>query len=143
MQSYGRVGVNEFTYVSPRGSPVVDYVLTPYEQLQDVSDFKVILMSDLATEMNMDGNSKIRDNSLLTWFAPIKPHTIVNTDTTPMSHIRSYYDTSHYFNSFLLDDQASIHVQSTIDKINVTHAYSTFLEMLSKDIDLHFSPNIT
>ena len=30
----GRIGVNDFTYISPRGRSVVDYICVPYEQFK-------------------------------------------------------------------------------------------------------------
>ncbi|CAG2253934.1 unnamed protein product [Mytilus edulis] len=49
------------------GKSVVDYVLTPYEQLNEVINFKVNTMSDLVTELSLVGYESIPDHSLLEW----------------------------------------------------------------------------
>ncbi|MES9881007.1 MAG: reverse transcriptase family protein [Sedimenticola sp.] len=146
----GRVGTDEFTYVSPRGSSVVDYVLTPYEQLQFTSDFKVTLMTELASNMGMEDNSKIPDHSMLTWVMSLPSDTIHReNDTFPfISHTpsRTYFDTSRGVDNFLSDPDTLTRVHLTIDKIeheldnesNVTQAYTSFLDMLSKEMELHF-----
>ena len=42
----GRIGLNDFTYISPQGKSVVDYMCVPYEQLNEILDFKVLKMTD-------------------------------------------------------------------------------------------------
>jgi hypothetical protein len=43
----GRIGLNDFTYISPQGKSVVDYMCVPYEQLNEILDFKVLKMTDI------------------------------------------------------------------------------------------------
>ena len=43
----GRIGIQDFTNISCKGKSVVDYVIIPHEQLNNVIDFKVHTMSSL------------------------------------------------------------------------------------------------
>ena len=36
----GRIGLNDFTYISPQSKSVVDYMCVPYEQLNEILDFR-------------------------------------------------------------------------------------------------------
>ncbi|CAG2228057.1 unnamed protein product [Mytilus edulis] len=63
----GRIGSQDFTHIKGTGKSVVDYVLTPHEQLNEVINFKVNTMSDLVTELSLVGYESIPDHSLLEW----------------------------------------------------------------------------
>ena len=67
----GRVGINNYTHVSHRGKSVVDYVLVPYEQLLNIEDFEICLLSEMIEKLEMQGNNRIPDHSLLTWTVPL------------------------------------------------------------------------
>ena len=60
----GRIGSNNFTYISPQGKSVVDYICVPYEQLDSISDFNVYTMSDIINSLDYNPES-IPDHSLL------------------------------------------------------------------------------
>ncbi|CAC5416101.1 unnamed protein product [Mytilus coruscus] len=63
----GRIGLQDFTDIKGTGKYVVDYVITPHEQLNDVIYLKVNTMSDLVTELSLVGCESIPDHSLLEW----------------------------------------------------------------------------
>ncbi|VDI11860.1 Hypothetical predicted protein [Mytilus galloprovincialis] len=63
----GRIGSQDFTHIKGTGKSVVDYVLTPHEQSNEVINFKVNTMSDLVTELSLVGYESIPDHSLLEW----------------------------------------------------------------------------
>ena len=60
---------DNFTSLSNRGSAVVDYMLTPYDSLDTVCDFKVVTMSSAVESLGTRGllavPSKITDHSML------------------------------------------------------------------------------
>ena len=43
----GRFGDREWTYISPLGKSVVDYICVPYEQMSGISGFDIHKMSDI------------------------------------------------------------------------------------------------
>ena len=63
----GRIGSQDFTNISLKGKSVVDYVLTPHEQIFDVIDFKVHTMTDVMRTLNLLGYDSIPDHSILEW----------------------------------------------------------------------------
>ena len=52
-----------FTYISPQGKSVVDYMCVPYEQLNEILDFKVLKMTDIINQVNVNPES-IPDHSI-------------------------------------------------------------------------------
>ena len=62
---------NDYTFVGPQGSSVVDYCIIPYESLDNFVDFKVTLEKDLFNKCNLlgaiDPGTPHPDHSLLTW----------------------------------------------------------------------------
>ena len=62
---------NDYTFVGPQGSSVVDYCIIPYESLDNFVDFKVTLEKDLYNKCNLlgaiDPGTSHPDHSLLTW----------------------------------------------------------------------------
>ena len=62
----GEPTMDNFTSVSPRGQAVVDYIITPYDCLRNVSDFKVSLVQDCLKRFKIIPNTaKIPDHSIL------------------------------------------------------------------------------
>ena len=63
--------VNDYTFVGPQGSSVVDYCIIPYEALDRVTNFNVCLEKNLFNRPKLlvviDPNTSQPDHSLLTW----------------------------------------------------------------------------
>ena len=61
---------NDFTYLSKRGSSVVDYTVIPYELMDSFDSFKVIRVTSLSQSIDATGKYDLRtilpDHSLLT-----------------------------------------------------------------------------
>lgn len=142
----GRLGVNNFTHVSHRGKSVVDYVFVPYEQLVNVQFFEVCLMSELVNELQMQGNSKIPDHSLLLWSVPLSSSgSIVNDGTSSLNEqtSRTVYNTSTMPTTFLNGADAVEVINDTIKKIehnlhqeqDVNSAYNTFTSLLWSEME--------
>ena len=145
----GRIGINNFTHVSHRGRSVVDYVFVPYEQLLGVENFEVCLMSDLVEKLEMRGNSKIPDHSLLMWNVPLLNNASygvnVPTQTQNMSSHKSppVYKTSNIPSNFLNVEADELRINETIRKIeynlqqenNVHEAYETFTTLLADEME--------
>lgn len=143
----GRLGVNDFTHVSHRGKSVVDYVLTPYEQLLNVQSFEVCLMSELVNVLQMQGNSKVPDHSLLVWSVALSSSALsdANGETLDCSNKSSQpvYNTSSMPNNFLNTPATIILINDTIQKIenslhqeqDVSLAYNDFTSLLLSEME--------
>ena len=83
----GRLGTNNYTHVSHRGKSVVDYVFVPYEQLLSIENFEVCLMSEMVQKLDMQGNNRIPDHSLLAWTIPLTNN--VNGDHRTSIHMQN------------------------------------------------------
>ena len=63
--------VNDYTFVGPQGSSVVDYCIIPYEALDRVTNFNICLEKNLFNRPKLvvviDPNTSQPDHSLLTW----------------------------------------------------------------------------
>ena len=78
----GRTGSHDFTNISSKGKSVVDYVLTPYEQICDVVDFRVHAMSDVVTRLDLLGYESVPDHSFLEWIIGSQTD-VANVDEKP------------------------------------------------------------
>jgi hypothetical protein len=78
----GRTGSHDFTNISSKGKSVVDYVLTPYEQICDVVDFRVHTMSDVVTRLDLLRYESVPDHSLLEWIIGSQMD-VANVDEKP------------------------------------------------------------
>ena len=62
---------NDYTFMGPQGSSVVDYCFIPYEGLDNFINFKVTSETDLFNNSNLlgviDPETSHPDHSLLTW----------------------------------------------------------------------------
>ena len=143
----GRIGENKFTHVSHRGNSVVDYVLTPYEQLIRVKEFSITYMSDLTNALQMQGNSKIPDHSVLIWSLSVTSNRIHKLHVNEsQSAGKPNYNTSRNYESFLSDIEVRTRVSATIDKIesalrnqsDVNEVYTAFTSLIFDEISQHF-----
>ena len=137
----GRIGVNDYTYISPRGKAVVDYICVPYEQLNNVLDFNVLRMSDIINDIGYNPNS-IPDHSLL--ICELKcpkqtneiHHEVQNVEKNKRN-IRNIPD------DFLINENVRQKVFDTIEKMehsiqldqNVQGAYNDFQDLLHKEME--------
>ena len=66
----GRIGNNDFTFISPRGRSVEDYVIIPHDMLQSISEFNIetcqYFMSINHLESLLHETSKIPDHAIVT-----------------------------------------------------------------------------
>ena len=63
----GEPKCDNYTFISPRGKSVVDYMMIPYSHLKSVSNFQVHSVSELLRKFDIKpGTAKIPDHSLLT-----------------------------------------------------------------------------
>ena len=145
----GRLGTNNYTHVSHRGKSVVDYVFVPYEQLLSIENFEVCLMSEMVQKLDMQGNNRIPDHSLLAWTIPLTNN--VNGDHRTSVHMqneqsrvsRTAYNLSKIPENFLNDESSIPLIIDTIRKIeqslsqanDVSLAYRSFTDMLSVEMD--------
>ena len=124
----GRIGLNDFTYISPQGKSVVDYMCVPCEQLNEILDFKVLKMTDIINQVNFNPE-RIPDHSIL--LCEIKvPKLCTKRNSLQTTH-ESVTNTRKYRvnnipDNFLLDDAIRDKINETIYRIeNAIHVEKT------------------
>lgn len=140
----GRIGVNDFTYISPRGRSVVDYICVPYEQFEYISDFSVIKMLDLINSINFNPIS-IPDHSILTCEIKL-PEKMKKCDVSRNENVENI-NRKHKLNdipdNFLSDTELLDSLQDTINRIenalnlniSVQSAYDEFCVLVKDEMD--------
>jgi hypothetical protein len=87
----GRTGSHDFTNISSKGKSVVDYVLTPHEQICDFVDFHVHTMSNVVTFKLPNASSTSRRRSITSSIRSIVSHkrAMVVSSAKSAGHIRA------------------------------------------------------
>ena len=150
----GRCGTqNDFTYVSPLGTSVVDYCIVPYEDIGKFTNFRVDRMSSLLTKYALQSyvgpGSCIPDHSLLVWEVhcpallrnPVRK-TAVNQKCVSSDN-RKLYQLDHINNSFLRDCNDVLLLQEHIDNVErtgvdqsqVNDIFTNFVDIVKKEMD--------
>ncbi|CAC5398837.1 unnamed protein product [Mytilus coruscus] len=121
---------NDFTFISTRGTSVVDYCIMPYEYLNKFVDFEVIRAQSLVNSSFTTGAydpKHIPDHSLICWTF----NTLVYDDQIMVRHAQS------------TDNETTEHVK--FDTRNVPNDWLTDVEVVSKlnqlILDLEHSEN--
>ena len=140
---------DDFTYVSNRGSSVVDYVLVPHALLPLCNSFEVIRARTLYTDAGCNGSvdpirANIPDHSFLKWIVNSPHESRREKDTANgepnKCHVR--YDLKNIPSDFMSGDillrvQDVIHVleeqHQTQETIN--EAYSAFSELVKSEMN--------
>ena len=73
----GNDNSNNFTCISGRGKSVVDYCITPIDNMNDLKNFEIVTMNDFCEISNSDILTRKPDHSLLRW-AIVVPHSFGN-----------------------------------------------------------------
>ncbi|CAC5387295.1 unnamed protein product [Mytilus coruscus] len=121
---------NDFTFISTRGTSVVDYCIVPYGYLNKFVDFEVIRAQSLVNSTFTTGEydpKHIPDHSLICWTF----NTLVYDDQIMVRHAQS------------TDNETTEHVK--FDTRNVPNDWLTDVEVVSKlnqlILDLEHSEN--
>ena len=61
----GRIGKNNYTCISGLGKSAVDYICAPHESRSLCKQFEVLTMSNLINKLQLYGQTKIPDHSLV------------------------------------------------------------------------------
>ncbi|CAG2228752.1 unnamed protein product [Mytilus edulis] len=81
-------GNNDFTCVSKRGRSVVDYVFTPYEQLDMCTSCDVYLVSDLIVDTGLNFEKSIPDHGPIVWTVNVKKDIACDTSNIDKHQIQ-------------------------------------------------------
>ena len=115
---------NNFTFVTPRGASVPDYMICPIDNLYNCTEFKVFLMSDICNLFGLQPPRTLPDHSFL--FSTFKtyqsdtnnPHSSNNAQNDqipvnkcPKKNLRKIND------QFFMSEDIFLQVQSTIERI--------------------------
>lgn len=138
----GRFEDNEYTYISTTGKSVVDYICVPYEEMEYISDFKIITMSDIVNNVSFMPDS-IPDHSLLYCDFKVDFNNKVHLNP-PKNTDRIRYKVSSIPDDFLLNEEIYAKVLETIYKIenyieatsDIQNAYDEFQDLLKCEMDM-------
>ena len=107
---------SDFTYITPSGRSVVDYMCVPYEEMESIQNFKIVSISDLINEINYIPD-KIPDNSLLLCDITLDHDQILNSITNNKDVNRERFKLSNVPNDFLTGPEIARKVNETIERI--------------------------
>lgn len=144
----GCIGLNDFTYISPQGKSVVDYMCVPYDQLNEILDFKVLKMTDIINQVNLNPK-RIPDHSIL--LCEIKVRKLCNKRNSLQTTHESVTNTRKYRvnnipDNFLVDNAIRDTINETIYRIenaihvknNVQSANDDFCILIQDEMDNKF-----
>ena len=139
---------NDFTYISTRGSSVVDYCIIPYELLHMFDEFKVIRTSIITDEINAVGvydlTKIVPDHSLLCWkFNWIVDNgSVINPDNEDTQNVYIKYDTRNLPEDWLHSEFAISAIDKIIRNLEVSeatqskidHMYEEFVQVVKTEM---------
>ncbi|XP_046584407.1 uncharacterized protein LOC124291463 [Haliotis rubra] len=138
---------NNFTYISPQGRSVVDYVLVPHEQIPLISDFQVLPISSIIDQYNADVPCSLPDHSILQYTLDLSGFVTPHDDVAPLSSdvtsSTKWYSCKHIPKGFLNNDSSVLLISQTIDRIQKTvdnaneidHAYDDFVDLIHQEME--------
>ncbi|VDI21972.1 Hypothetical predicted protein [Mytilus galloprovincialis] len=145
----GQKNKDNFTYVSPQGMSVVDYMIVPYGELTKVSNFEVQLVSDLVIDYNIQLSSNVRlpDHSILTCVIHFSEYEEINKLSETIHHssntisgntFNRKYNISTIPRDIFNSERCVRSLQSIIDSMlhrnNIENRINTIYERLVKTL---------
>ncbi|XP_076072119.1 uncharacterized protein LOC143043825 [Mytilus galloprovincialis] len=145
----GQKNKDNFTYVSPQGRSVVDYMIVPYGELTKVSNFEVRLVSDLVIDYNIQLSSNVRlpDHSILTCVIHLSEYEEINKLSETIHHssntisgntFNRKYNMSTIPRDIFNSERCVRSLQSIIDSMlhrnNIENRINTIYERLVKTL---------
>ena len=131
---------NDYKFVGPQGSSVVDYCIIPNEALDNFTDFSVTLEKDLFNRSNLlgyiDTETSHPDHSLLTWNFLVDAHVRELKEVNKEHEVRvsfTKFDRNTHVD-FLQTRQAEInhHIQRTDNDISTQkHLDQSYLDFVT------------
>ena len=116
-------GSNNYTCISALGKSVVDYICVPHESLSLCKNFKVLTMSDLINKLQLYGQSKIPDHSLVSICLEFPFIDNICIETESGNTVKSVrYNLSEIPSSFLNGEESFELLNQTI--LNIENAIS-------------------
>ncbi|CAG2189035.1 unnamed protein product [Mytilus edulis] len=150
---------NDYTFVSTRGSSVVDYCVVPYEKLAFFQNFEVIRARTLIEENAAVGSydpKHIPDHSLLCWTF-VTPGNVVQqavseqlmTDNGNVKSVK--YDTRSIPNDWMSDSETISKLnkfiteleESELNQLNLDNKYEVFVKIVQTEMDLKLNKRKT
>ena len=131
---------NDFTFVSPRGSSVPDYIFTSLDSLPKCESCEVKLMTDLINENDLVPPDIIPDHSFLTAEFHISGINIKSkANDSLLSQNPNEYNTSKNINkikdsAFMMSNECLAQVQATILKLEQQIENQATLDAIYADI---------
>ena len=106
---------NEFICISTSGKSVVDYICDPYEEMEFITDFKIVSMSIISNIIAHIPDS-LPDHSLLYCDIKFSVNLCLNSQEIPNNDKRKY-NISSIPNDFLVNEEIQVQLFEAIQKI--------------------------
>ncbi|CAG2194034.1 unnamed protein product [Mytilus edulis] len=145
---------DNFTYVSPIGKSVVDYMITPHASLTKFYDFEVKLVSDLLIDHNIEvhPNSRVPDHSVLQCsfdYSEYRNYTSPQVAKTPIyenncvKSVRRKYDVTKIPNDIFKSERCVRCLDKVVDSLldrhnieqRINSIYETLLNTIHDEMD--------
>lgn len=152
----GDYSKDNFTFVSPIGKSVVDYMIVPYTVLPNVCNFEVKLISSLIIEngVQLSTNARLPDHSILTCSFRISEYDQLNknildttenvTDTTNIKYQSTRkYNVSNIPQDLFTSERCMRCLENVIDSLldirniddRINTIYESFIEAIHHEMD--------
>ncbi len=142
---------DNYTYISTKGSSVVDYIMCPHEHFLHCRDFEVVTSTELATKYNLQPliktRSRLPDHSLIKVKIIVSENVFttdnVSTMTCNKTHDDIKYNVSSIPPDFMNNEEARIKLLHLIEKLEssresqmvVDECYNMLLKSLFDEMD--------
>ncbi|CAG2195601.1 unnamed protein product [Mytilus edulis] len=142
---------NDFTYVSTRGSSVVDYCIVPYEKLQNFEKFSVSRASTLVDTVNGIGKYDLKgivpDHSMLSWEMSLDFLVTEITRENTKQSVKTKYDIQNIPQDFLLNSEAIRDLNKLIldlensnkSQVDLDQMYCEFVKVVKSEMSSKLS----
>ena len=131
---------NNFTFVSPRGTSVPDYMICPIENLSKCSEFKVFLMTDIVNTFGLQPPKTLPDHSFLratfntTQFSANNPPNFSSKYCQTQAKVKPKKNLKKMDNTFFMSELVYNQVQFTIQRLETNISNQSELDTLWSEV---------
>ena len=132
---------NNYTFATPRGASVPDYMFCPIDNLNNFEQFKVLLMKDIVNTFNLLPPQNLPDHSFLYGiFGTNQVEKEINSNYQPRLNFQNgpkpppKKNLKKIDSTFFMNEDIQQQVLNTIEKIEANVGNQTELDMLWGDV---------
>ena len=136
---------NNYTFVTPRGASVPDYMFCPIDNINNCEQFKVLLMKDIVNTFNLLPPQNLPDHSFLYGiFGTYQVEKEINSNYQPRPNFQNgpkpppKKNLKKIDSTFFMNEEIQQQVLNTIEKIEANVGNQTELDMLWGMLRIYF-----